>query len=238
MPSDTNSLIEREKSSLPWWTVLLFAAALLVLSFLAVMALQALGFVVLEHPLVPTGALYGAGIAAVLLAVAPLGRQAMAAIALTPATWRPILLGSLGTLGLSIVASQLGPEVQGMKQVETLVREPGALLPSILLLGGLAPLGEELVFRGLLYGWIEGFWTWAGGRSPSLPRHWGPIVAWLVSSLLFAAAHYEPAHIILVLPLGLLFGWLRWHTHSLLPSLVAHMINNSFAVLSLVWLNS
>ena len=231
MPSDTNTLIEREKSSLPWWTVLLFVVALLVLCVLTVMALQAVGLVPLEHPLMLTAVLYGAGIVAVLLTVAPLGPRALPAIALAPATW-------LGTLGLSIAASQLGPEVQGMKQVETLVREPGVLLPSVLLLGGLAPIAEELVFRGLVYGWIEGLWTWAAGRWVSLPGHWASIVAWLASSLLFAAAHYEPAHIILVLPLGLLFGWLRWRTHSLVPSLVAHMVNNSFAVLSLVYINN
>jgi uncharacterized protein len=238
LPSDTNALIEREKSGLPWWTVLLFVVALLVLCSLVVVALQAGGLDVLEHPLLLTAVLYGAAIAAVLVAVAPLGRGALTAIALAPAAWRPIVLGSLGTLGLSIAASQLGPEVQGMKQVETLVREPGVLLPSVVLLGGLAPLAEELVFRGLLYGWIEGFWTWAARRSVSLPGHWASIVAWLASSFLFAAAHYEPAHIILVLPLGLLFGWLRRHTRSLLPSLVAHIVNNSFAVLSLVYINA
>ena len=84
------------------------------------------------------------------------------------------------------------------------------------MLAGLAPLVEELVFRGLLYGWVAG--------------RWGTVAAWIVSSLAFAAAHVEPAHIILVLPLGLLFGWLRRRTDSLLPSLVAHMVNNGFAV--------
>jgi uncharacterized protein len=53
-----------------------------------------------------------------------------------------------------------------------------------------------------------------------------------VSSVLFAAAHVEPAHAILVLPLGLWFGWLRRHTGSLWPSLVAHMANNGLAVLA------
>ena len=80
----------------------------------------------------------------------------------------------------------------------------------------LAPLVEELVFRGLLYGWLAG--------------RWGTVAAWIVSSLAFAAAHVEPAHIILVLPLGLWFGWLRRRTNSLWPSLVAHMVNNGFAV--------
>ena len=87
----------------------------------------------------------------------------------------------------------------------------------------LAPIVEETVFRGLLYGWVAG--------------RWGTIAAWIVSSVLFAAAHYEPAHVILVLPLGLWFGWLRRRTDSLWPSLVAHMVNNGFAVLASVLLS-
>ena len=82
----------------------------------------------------------------------------------------------------------------------------------------MAPLVEELVFRGLLYGWLAG--------------RWGTVVAWIVSSLAFAAAHVELAHVILVLPLGLWFGWLRRRTGSLWPSLVSHLVNNSLAVVA------
>ena len=80
----------------------------------------------------------------------------------------------------------------------------------------IAPLGEELVFRGLFYGWLAG--------------RWGSTAAWIVSSVAFAAAHVELAHVLLVLPLGLWFGWLRRRTGSLWPSLVAHMVNNGLAV--------
>ena len=86
-----------------------------------------------------------------------------------------------------------------------------------------APLVEELVFRGLLYGWLAG--------------RWGKTVGWIVSSLAFAAAHTEPAHIVLVLPLGLLFGWLRQRTDSLLPSLVAHIANNGLALVAAAYLD-
>ena len=48
----------------------------------------------------------------------------------------------------------------------------------------------------------------------------------------FAAAHIEPAHALLVLPLGLWFGWLRQRTDSLWPSLVAHIVNNGLAVVA------
>ena len=125
------------------------------------------------------------------------------------------MFGPLATLALSVAVSQLGIEPQGMKQVIEFV--PKQIVLSLLLLAVLAPIVEELVFRGLIYGWIAG--------------RWNPMAGFIVSSLAFAAAHFEPAHIVLVLPLGLLFGWLRMRTDSLLPSLVSHILNNGFALL-------
>jgi len=168
------------------------------------------------------GAFFAIGLLAVAVAVAPLGRAAHPALGLRPANWKYAVFGALGTLALSVAVSQLGIEPQGMKQVIEVVREPRQLIVSLLLLAVLAPLVEELVFRGLLYGWVAG--------------RWGSVAAWIVSSLAFAAAHYEPAHIVLVLPLGLLFGWLRRRTDSLLPSLFSHIVNNGFALLAAVYL--
>ena len=130
------------------------------------------------------------------------------------------MFGVLGTLVLSVAVSQFGIEPKGMKQVIEIL--PGNLGLSLLLLAVLAPLVEELIFRGLLYGWVAG--------------RWGSLAAWIVSSLAFAAAHYEPAHVVLVLPLGFLYGWLRRRTDSLLPSLFSHIINNSFALVAAVYL--
>jgi membrane protease YdiL (CAAX protease family) len=116
---------------------------------------------------------------------------------------------------VSVAVTQIGIEPQGIKQAMEVAREPAMFAASLAVMAGLAPLVEELVFRGLLYGWL---------------CRWGTGVAWIVSSLAFAAAHVEPAHVVLVLPLGLWFGWLRRHTDSLWPSLVAHMVNNGIAV--------
>ena len=158
------------------------------------------------------------GLLSVMAAVVPMGWAALPALGLRPAGWRPIVFGALGTLALSVGVSQLGIEPEGMKQAMEISRAPGLFLISLLVMGLLAPVVEELVFRGLLFGWLAG--------------RWGGAVAAGVSSLVFAAAHLEPAHIALVLPLGLLFGWLRWRTGSLLPSMVAHIVNNSFAVMA------
>jgi membrane protease YdiL (CAAX protease family) len=158
------------------------------------------------------------GLAGVVAATAPLGGAAPQALGFRRSGWRPIVFGVLGTLALSVAVSQTGLQPEGMKQAMNIGREPAQFLAALLVMAGLAPLVEELVFRGLFYGWLEG--------------RWNARVAFIVSSLAFAAAHYELAHIVLVLPLGLLFGYLRRRTDSLLPSLAAHMANNGVAVVA------
>jgi membrane protease YdiL (CAAX protease family) len=221
LTADTNPSSHKEYRSIPGRSVL---------CFLAVCAAGYLALLVMAQWLRPEismmqglGIFFAIGLVAVAVAVRPLGPAAGPALGLRPVTWKYPLFGAIATLALSVGVSQFGIEPEGMKQVLEVVRAPRELLVSLLLIGGLAPLVEELVFRGLLYGWIAG--------------RWGSIAGLVVSSLAFAAAHYEPAHIILVLPLGVLFGGLRWRSGSLLPSLVAHMANNSFAVLAAAFLS-
>lgn len=210
MSLDPNSLNNKGFHAVPGRSILLFLVLLPAIVFLALRLWPD------RAMLSVMGVVFASAVVATGLAVAPLGRSALSALALRPVGWRPLVFGALGTLAVSVVVSQIGIEPQGIKDAMKVALAPGRLAMSLLLLGIVAPLAEELVFRGLLYGWVEGRW---GGR-PAL----------IVSSLAFAAAHYEPAHILLVLPLGFLFGWLRWHTGSLVPSLVAHAANNSFAV--------
>ena len=216
MPTDANPLIQRDYRPVPGWSLIVFGLALPVIGYVVVRLLPN------REMMTVLGAFFLIGLLAVIVAVAPLGKAAFPALGLRPANWKYPVFGALGTLFLSVAVSQIGIEPQGMKQVIDVVREPHELILSLLLLSVLAPIVEELVFRGLIYGWIAG--------------RWGTMAGFIVSSLAFAAAHFEPAHIVLVLPLGLLFGWLRRRTDSLVPSLVAHILNNGFALLAAVYL--
>ena len=82
--------------------------------------------------------------------------------------------------------------------------------------GLLAPLAEELVFRGAIL------------RSLllSFRRPW---VAIFVSALLFALVHANPAQMPHALLVGLLLGWMYWRTGSILPGVAYHWVNNSIA---------
>jgi membrane protease YdiL (CAAX protease family) len=214
--SGSNPLIHKDFSVIRGWTVLIFLPVLVALVAPAVWLARDYG------TLAVITAFFAAGLLAVLAVVAPMGWTALSALGFRPVGWRPVVLGVLVTEALSVAVSHLGIEPEGMKEVGKIAREPG-FFGSLVAIAALAPLVEELIFRGLLYGWLAG--------------RWGTILAWIVSSLVFAAAHVEPAHAILVLPLGLWFGWLRRRTDSIWPSLVAHMVNNGLAIAAAAYLD-
>ena len=82
--------------------------------------------------------------------------------------------------------------------------------------GLLAPVCEELVFRGAI---LRALLHWT-------PRHWGAIA---ISALLFALIHANPAQMPHAFIIGLLLGWLYYRTDSIVPGIVYHWINNSIA---------
>lgn len=83
----------------------------------------------------------------------------------------------------------------------------------------LVPLGEELLFRGLL---LRGF----------LLRY-GAMPALALSSLLFAVIHFNPWGMVGYFTVGWLLGWLVLCTGSLWPSILMHGLYNTFAIVQL-----
>ena len=83
------------------------------------------------------------------------------------------------------------------------------------------PAVEELFFRGIL-------WRW--GLKVFSAKY--TLVA---TSLLFALAHWEPLHVLGLLPLSFFLGWLKMKTGKLGPSIVAHMANNTVACLFMLF---
>jgi membrane protease YdiL (CAAX protease family) len=83
----------------------------------------------------------------------------------------------------------------------------------------IAPIGEEIVFRGFLQKFLE--------------EHWLDITkAILVTSLFFAVIHFNPFWIIQIYLLGIILGFLSWKTKSIIPSIILHSLNNSIALVS------
>lgn len=79
----------------------------------------------------------------------------------------------------------------------------------------LAPLAEEIVFRGAVLKALLGSY-----------RPWTAIV---VSAVFFALAHLNPAQMPHAFAIGLLLGWMYYRTGSILPGMAYHWFNNSVA---------
>ncbi len=217
MNEPANPLNDKDSQRLPGWSMLIFVVVAPLIGLVVFWLLPD------RSNLLVLSAFFGTGLLALLFAVLPLGRNAPAALGLRPVGWRPVVFAVLGTTVLSFAVSQLGPQPEGVKQVTEGIQGTARVLQTLAVLGLLAPIVEELVFRGLFYGWLAG--------------RWNNLVAFVLSSLAFAAAHTEPLHILLVLPLGFWFGWLRWRTGSLVPTIVAHIINNTIAVSAAAFLS-
>ena len=77
----------------------------------------------------------------------------------------------------------------------------------------LTPFAEELLFRGFILG--------------MLLKRYSDTQSIVISSLIFAIAH-EPIAMFLAFGGGLLYGWVRVRTGSILPGMIAHAIWNGF----------
>jgi uncharacterized protein len=78
-----------------------------------------------------------------------------------------------------------------------------------------APAGEETLFRGFLFrGWV---------RSKQ-----GALIAIPITAVIFAALHiqYDYYGMLQIFGVGLLFGWLRWHSGSTLLTIGCHALFN------------
>ena len=80
----------------------------------------------------------------------------------------------------------------------------------------MAPIGEEIVFRGFLQKFLEEKWN-------DVTR------AVLITSLFFAIIHFNPYWTIQIYLLGVILGFLSWKTKSIIPSVILHGINNGMA---------
>ena len=87
-----------------------------------------------------------------------------------------------------------------------------------LVVGILAPIAEEMVFRGailrVLLRMFHSQWHW---------------LAILLSTLLFGAIHGNLPQFIHASLLGLLLGWLYYRSGSIIPGIVLHWVNNTVA---------
>lgn len=134
--------------------------------------------------------------------------------------WTVLLWVALFTLGtiipLEFVYEQIGIEMDEnyAKVFEGLMKEPWGYVA----VGILAPLAEEIVFRGAILRTLLDMM--------SKKNHWGAI---MISAAIFGVAHGNTAQFVNALLMGLLLGWMYYRTKSLVPGILMHWVNNTMA---------
>lgn len=88
----------------------------------------------------------------------------------------------------------------------------------------IAPVAEEVLFRGLLY--------------PAIKRAGFPRLAWSLSAVLFAAVHVNLVTFVPLVFLALVFTWLYEHTGNLLSCICAHSIFNAANFIALFFIGN
>ena len=130
--------------------------------------------------------------------------------------WISLTAALLALLLNCSVSAVLG---QGYYQNDNLFTDRAAetFWQRLLLTLVIAPILEELFFRGVLFSSIER----EGGVWPAL----------LLSSVAFALLHGSPYQLAGALAAGMIYGYLTYTLNSVLPAIFAHIINNGFSLL-------
>jgi len=120
----------------------------------------------------------------------------------------------VGILQLFDADKLFADDLEELKELEKLMSGPlGAIA-----VGLLAPIAEEIGFRGVLLG---GLIRMRCGAWPAI----------VISALVFAFFHGTQIQMLGTTVFGIIAGWLFWRTRSLIPGMIIHIVNNSSAVI-------
>lgn len=148
----------------------------------------------------------------------PVGRDYLRSRPWTALVWTGV--ATLGTIIPSIwLNEQLSLDMP--EHVEHLLVDIMRQPLGYLFIGILAPVAEEVVFRGAV---LRSLLTVMEGR-----WRWGAIA---VSAVIFGAVHGNESQFLHAVLTGVLLGWMYERTRGIVPGLVCHWVNNSLAFLA------
>ena len=147
-----------------------------------------------------------------------------ARLGLRPVAFRKALGWMALAFAVYVAFSDAWLSLLDLHQKDNLPKELGvesstaALVAVCVLVTVVAPIAEELFFRGFFFGAL---------------RNWrGPWPAALVTGLVFGGIHAGSTPVAFLLPLavlGFMLCIVRWRTGSLLPCMALHAVNNGLA---------
>ncbi|MGP4017879.1 lysostaphin resistance A-like protein [Saccharopolyspora sp. 5N708] len=149
--------------------------------------------------------------------------------------WSDVTTGlAIGGIGVvtTTIATMLWMQWVGQDNAQSTVSSllDGVKLPPVLAvviflhIWLVAPLCEELLYRGLLWGAMERL-------------RWSQLNVFVLSTAVFAIGHLEPERTALLLVIAIPIGVARMVTGRLTASVVAHQVNNFLPALGLLLLS-
>ncbi len=138
-----------------------------------------------------------------------------------PITFVYVTLLAIGFYGVDALLSQLvtiispqaGENFENMMDISLDLSSPMSWISVVIL----APIAEELMFRGIIIRWIKEYVSM-----------WGVIA---ISAIMFGIMHMNVMQSIYVLPLACALGFAAYKYESVLPAIGIHMLNNLIAML-------
>lgn len=125
----------------------------------------------------------------------------------------------LGWLNGQMPVPEFFEEAQStmLEMITSFLKTDNAMLLGFIHIGLVPSLCEEVMFRGYVMRAIE--------------KSGGILVALIVSSLLFGAFHLQLTNLLPLATLGFLLAYVTYITDSLIPAMVAHLVNNGGQVI-------
>jgi len=204
-----------------------FSIASLVVAFVMFMGVSAAFFPMNMAASIVAGLVAIGG--STLVALATTGRDWRTATGLSVFRGRDVAMGALLSVGNALslcdwvgrLSTSLFPQAlvdlfdtgKTLTMAMTNWLEQAAVLVAVVVL---APLGEELLFRGVL---LRG-----------LRERLGIVASVAVSACLFSAYHLDPVGFLPRLEIGIVLALVVWKTGSLWPAVAAHAANNALAM--------
>lgn len=130
-----------------------------------------------------------------------------------------LAVGMIGAFGAWILCDLMGLPDNLADDFAAMMHHPFGVLTGCVL----APVGEEILFRGAIQEWMHRY-----GMKP----------AWAIffSALIFGVIHMNPVQMVDASLAGIILGILYWKTRSLILPALLHIIANSLSVgISQTW---
>ncbi|MCG2588396.1 type II CAAX endopeptidase family protein [Rhodohalobacter sulfatireducens] len=108
-------------------------------------------------------------------------------------------------------------QVSQYEMIEDFLSTDGIIWFGLLNIALVPAICEEILFRGYILRAFE--------------KSWGPILAVIISGLIFGMFHIQLGNILPLATLGVVLALMTWLSGTIWPAVVAHFINNGAAVL-------